>query len=127
MEKDPASTIPDLPPPGQARWSTVLNGVGNGAMIAGGLLYGSELAYKLTQKKPISKTYQIVSLVGTGIGAVIGGLHGITEANQIQQYREAVTGKINALEQQAAVDRDKIRELYQAVQQHAGHQGAAVG
>ncbi|MFM9890388.1 MAG: hypothetical protein ACKVOE_07120 [Rickettsiales bacterium] len=125
MEKDPKKITSQLPPYGLTRWSTVLNGAGNGAMLAGGILYGSEIAYKLAGKKPISQAYKTISLIGTSVGAVIGGLHGIAEAKHIQEFRETVAEKINHLEQQAAVDQDKIRELYQAVQHHAAPHNAA--
>lgn len=121
-----ASIRDELPPGGQTRWSNMLNGAGNGGMIAGGALAGFNIAKNsYTHKKFTIEQAGHFGMVGTGIivaATVLGAVHGRHEGEQIRQYREAVTNKIDNLNQEITGNRQKIEELTRMVHEKAeGH------
>lgn len=121
-ENNPNTLLDDLPPGGQTRFSTVFGAIGNYGMIATGLAYGGRQAYYLATKNPNALKFDRITSISLGmvaLGSVIGTIHGFNEANNIQNYREAVANKIDALAHEAQGNREKIAELTRAVQKQA--------
>ena len=109
--------VDDLPPSSQTRFSTVFGAIGNYGMIGAGLSYGLTVVHGAMSKnhKPIDNMTKIGFAI-TGVGVVLGAIHGVVEANSIQHYREAVAHKIDGLQKQITADRQKITTLYETVQ-----------
>ena len=118
----------DLPPGGQTKFSTIMNGVGNYSMLLGGGLFVGKQAYNLFTPKPTGTPmdkWAIAGIALAAVGAVIGAVHGSVEATNIQRYREAIADKIDGLNREVKADKAKIQDLYNKVQAQAQHQGRA--
>lgn len=119
MSEKPESIHKELPPGGQTRWSTMLNGMGNGAMLAGGGLFVVRQGLSRfgdAAKDPNAGLFGMSGVIVTCVGGLIGAVHGLVEGKQIQNYRKAIAERIDVLESQAQSDQRKIEELYRQVQ-----------
>lgn len=93
--------------------SFVLNGMGNGAMLAATPFAAVEVLAKITNK-PLMASHQQQLMIGgvfaSVIGAAIGAWHGNREAQNLTAYQTAVS--------------DEIRKLRADIDAHAqGHAG----
>lgn len=78
--------------------STILNGVGNGAMIAGVVCAVPQIISKLRDHHhSTSPAYFRATLVVTGIGAMIGAYYSYQEAKDLNDYRTALKHDLERL------------------------------
>ena len=118
MAHDSDTLEKELPSTGQNLVITALNGMGNGAMLAGGATFIGRQGYALL-KKTKAPEFGVTGVVLTTVGAAIGTLHGLKEGYDLQKYRIAVAKRIDGLEQERQADKAKIAELCEAVQAQA--------
>jgi hypothetical protein len=107
----PATRGPLIEPPSEAKLSTILNGMGNGAML-GGLPFLLLNLYEAVIKKSATTDHVLRNKVGLGLtvfGCALGGYLGAKEADRLREYREALgaemtdlRAEINATKQRSA-------------------------
>lgn len=96
-KKEHPSTILGVEPP-HSKLSTVLNGVGNGAMIGGGIFVVPEMAFRFFKPEhQASHGYFRLGVVTGAIGVVVGAYYSLREAKQLDEYRTALAQRLNAL------------------------------
>lgn len=101
MEPKPTSTL-----------TYVLNGVGNGSMLAAATVGG----YSLLVHKHLPNKVSFGNIAAVTVGVVLGGLQGLNEARHIRRYREHLSGEFNALKTRVA----------QLESEHAGSHGEKI-
>ncbi len=104
-EENLQQTRPDerFLPPRLSRISTILNGMGNGAMIGVLPIAAWELITKFKDKNS-SRTAIYATAFATVVGCGLGAMHGNREAREIDQYRRNVSNELGK-------SGDKIAEL----------------
>lgn len=91
--------------PPKARVSIVLNGFGNGLMLAGGPFVLARIASEFFPKMPMHKHFNKLAIVASTIGGGIGVAYGLTEAKHLDDYRAALAQKLNALDEKIGASR----------------------
>ena len=81
--------------PDKSATSSVLNGIGNGMMLTGLPLVAAEFYFPT--RKDIPRNFKIGSMIAMVVGAVVGGLYGKKEADEITNYRQALRSEITHL------------------------------
>lgn len=127
MDTAPDSLHEELPPGGTTKFTSIFGAIGNYGMIAGAGMFGVRAINDKMHNRPniLNDKLGMVSVGVTLAGAVIGALHGIKEAHDIQNYREAVANKIDGMNKRISADQQKIDALYNAVHAQAEGQQAA--
>jgi hypothetical protein len=105
MEQNPEQTntpaITRIDPPGEARVTTILNGIGNGAMIAGVPFLLLNL-YEAVVKGGEHSMRNKVGLGLTVTGCLVGGVMGTKEAHRLQEYRNRMSDQMAVQDEQIA-------------------------
>ena len=94
-EETNSISIRGVKPP-RSKLSTIMNGLGNGAMIGGIPLLGYEISKQIKAgelKNPLFKT----SLCILGAGALLGAYFGMKEAQHLGEYRAALANDLRDL------------------------------
>lgn len=101
MEKylhTPETRPPLIEPPSEAKLSTILNGMGNGAML-GGLPFLLLNLYESIVTKPKNAVVEhaLRNKIGLGLtvlGCTVGGYLGVKEAERLRGYRDAMSNEM---------------------------------
>lgn len=120
--------LDDLPPGGQTRFSSVFGAIGNYAMIGTLGAVAIKQVHKIYTKDPHALKFDKITAVGAGlVGALslAGIVHGQKEADNIQNYREAVANKVDYMGREIRANRQKIEELTRKVHEKAEGHGQA--
>lgn len=121
--KNPIDSLKDdLPSGGTTKFTSITGAIGNYGMILGAGTVVAHHVYNLAWKKDKSilrDKWGMATIIASAAGVAFGVVHGIKEARDIQNYREAVAGKIDALTARSQADQEKIDALIKAVQAQA--------
>lgn len=94
-----------LPQPSQTKFSAILNGMGNGAMVGAATYVALPWLYqKLTHHRLPEKALERGTTFATVTGAALGSWYGIYEAKHLEEYRDSIGKEIIHL-------RDRVRSL----------------
>ena len=86
--------------PDKSATSSVLNGVSNGMMLTGLPLFMAETCLPLFGKDPtkhIPNNLRIAGIAAIAVGAVVGGIYGKKEGDEINKYRQTLRAEITHL------------------------------
>lgn len=104
-------TIDRIDPPGEARFTTLLNNVGNGMMLGAAPMFAKNLydhVRGITIDKALEKQRGRVGLMMAGGGAVLGAVLGQVEGRRLQAYR-------NSMSDQLALQDEHIKQTQSAL------------
>lgn len=109
MEQNLAQSHRRLEPPREGKFTSVFNGMGNGAMLAGApfLLWRLYEELKDGEHGKRSKLAMGFVALGTAIGAVMG----FREAERLEVYRRSISDEIT----------DMRKEIIDCKKEHATH------
>lgn len=97
MDKKPLSIEEEaearMPQPTSSRFSVILNGMGNGAML-GAAVYVAPKGIAFLRGKSIPEGDPRYSMIATALGTIAGTWYGIHEGNQIESYRDRIALEI---------------------------------
>lgn len=95
--KTPAVSTATMP---DSTLATILNGLGNGAMIGGAPFVVPEVITKaFAPQHQFSQRYFQMTIASTGICALVGAFFSLKEAKQVNDYRAALARDIESLHQ----------------------------
>lgn len=111
MEDLAPRTTPDLTPPTESNLTTVLNGIGNGAMI-GVLPVGAYKLYGMVQGKELTGNIGKMTAFASAIGCTIGAVFGYVEAQKLKQYRRDLSSEVIKLRADFEANRHPQQEAW---------------
>jgi hypothetical protein len=111
MTQEKPSLLRRLEPPGESSISTVMNGIGNGAMI--GMLPTLLMNLFDEMKGTVLSDAQHKSRGRLGIGMTVvgcalGAAYGIHEARRLNEYRKGISQEVNNLRDEVQSQRQEI-------------------
>jgi hypothetical protein len=95
--------------PSRTYSSTILNGIGNGMMIGTAPFLAFETYYGIT-KKIVPSYLLVTSAIAMVVGAIWGGWSGSQEAQQIQDYRNALNNEITSLRSKTYANSSELHD-----------------
>lgn len=110
-----ASKIREVMPYDEARTSTILNGIGNGTMLAASPFLVIDGVTHLLDKKP-TKGFHLASVLATVGGAMWGYFSGKSEADHLNEYRIESLREVSDLRHDLVVAEKKINDMQQYLQ-----------
>ncbi len=104
-----------LPTPESSQMTHLLNGMGNGAMLAGAAAYAVKFGTDLIIRRKLPTIGEGFVLGITALGGVWGAMHGMREGAQINNYRRTVSNEVGLLREKTAEQERNLKALKDAL------------